>query len=74
MRSETTGCYGQMSKVSNFHLDHNVTILHYVFLKGQSQPLFVYFRSFQTIIQIQIEKAKMLCLGFNLGPQDGRRK
>ena len=38
----------------------------YCFFKmGQSRPLFVYFRSFLiTISIIQIEKAQMVCLGF----------
>ena len=37
-----------------------VNILKY----GLYRPLFVYFRSFQISIQIQFEKALMLCLGF----------
>ena len=38
---------------------------------GKSRPLFVYFRSFLiTISIIQIEKS----LGFEPGPQDGRRR
>ena len=45
------------------------------FLKmGRSQSLFVNFRSFlYTISIIQIEKVQMVCLGFEPGPQDGRR-
>ena len=41
----------------------------HLFLKkmGQSRPLFVYFCSFLITISIQIEKAQMVCLGFEPG-------
>ena len=51
---------------------HFTTKLYYIdkifFLKmGQSRPLFVYICSFLVTISIQIEKTKMVCLGFEPG-------
>ena len=53
-----------------YQLSHNrcSRLLVFFFLKmGQSRPLFVYFHSFLVTISIQIEKAQMVCLGFEPG-------
>ena len=43
------------------------------FLKmGQSRPIFVYFRLFHATQFNELKKAYVVCLGLNLGQQDGR--
>ena len=41
---------------------------------GNSRPLFVYFRPFQTAIHFKLKKHRCCGWDLNPGPQDGRRR
>ena len=53
----------------------DLTLLNELKIWANSGPLFVYFCPFLIpISMIQIEKTKMVCLVFEPGPQNGRRR